>query len=762
MTSPITEPPTAETANLTATNTFPAAGGTSTEETEAAEVPGPPTDASAFPEAATDGASELPVDETPDQGALSVPDDQPEEQWSASPDAEHEQVPTRDSRVDMRIGRNYGLAVGQWYEAIQRYSGAELTKEWRAGELKDYVQIANETELLNLLRDKKVLVLHAKEPGSGRWTAALRLLSKFENPQLTIRRIQRETSTSFSISGLRGHRNTGWILDLRDPDESISANGDLGHELLQIGDLDADGSHLVVLVGTGLWERIGRGAEKLAHTVEFPGPLKLCSALLDSSKVTKADAWAEKFRQGVEPLSSAKIFTWSRVFASSYREFETKNGRSPLPDVEKDVEEIAKIVRSAASGWMETLTAWHIEPGRTSYDRNYLLLAAVYDGAPIEFVHRKIASLAEALGEKGEQAEPLEGQQGPGLVQLARQINAELLPDGSLRFPGPGFAEAVVRYFWIDRPHLVNDFMKWTVGLTLVLGHEQGSQIAERMVPWVLHQAQAAKSTQLLRLVVTEWSQDENLAVHAHDLLVMACLDQQIGSRSRKAISTWPGQKETGAYLLKTLARVFATLAPAHKQMLGRLGEIASSSKAGVPEAVGEAVHDLWVDEEFRSTLSDTLTSWFEAEQEQLRRAATSAFLQLASQRNSEDDLILLPELRASDWITRGWRAVLEERQPGQLAHQAFEIWLDTAATAAPSTSPIFDTLANAVHDTPGDDLRGRRHLNLVRLGERWVLQSNVLDEQERSRIRYELEGRTQFKDPHRPTSPAEEESPVA
>lgn len=129
---------------------------------------------------------------------------------------------------------------------------------------------------------------------------------------------------------------------------------------------------------------------------------------------------------------------------------------------------------------MDTLTDWHIKADRTSYDRNYLLLAAVYDGEPIGDVHSKIASLAQALGETGQQAKPLTGQQGPGLVQLARQINAELLSNGSLRFPGPGFAEAVVRYFWIDRPHLINDFMKWTVGLTLTLGHEQGSRIAER------------------------------------------------------------------------------------------------------------------------------------------------------------------------------------------------------------------------------------------------------------------------------------------
>ena len=82
---------------------------------------------------------------------------------------------------------------------------------------------------------------------------------------------------------------------------------------------------------------------------------------------------------------------------------------------------------------MEVLAQWHEASGRTSYNRNYLLLAAVYDGAPIDAIHRQVASLAQALGEKGDQAEPLVGQQGPGLIQLTRQIKAELLPDGSLR-----------------------------------------------------------------------------------------------------------------------------------------------------------------------------------------------------------------------------------------------------------------------------------------------------------------------------------------
>jgi hypothetical protein len=57
--------------------------------------------------------------------------------------------------------------------------------------------------------------------------------------------------------------------------------------------------------------------------------------------------------------------------------------------------------------------------------------------------------------------------------------------------------------------------------------------------------------------------------------------------------------------------------------------------------------------------------------------------------------------------------------------------------------------MVSAVHDTPTDHLRGQRFLNLVRLAEHWTLQSDVLDNQERDKIRHELLRRTQQADPH-------------
>ena len=81
------------------------------------------------------------------------------------------------------------------------------------------------------------MVLFADHPGSGRWTAALRLLSTVSEDRLTIRRIRRESGDNFVMAGLRRDRRTGWILDLRDPDESMPVKADFGYELHQNRDL---------------------------------------------------------------------------------------------------------------------------------------------------------------------------------------------------------------------------------------------------------------------------------------------------------------------------------------------------------------------------------------------------------------------------------------------------------------------------------------------------------------------------------------------
>jgi hypothetical protein len=78
-----------------------------------------------------DTESQRQVDDTADQ----APDDPSEQLSTPVPATEHEQVVVAGSQVDIKVNRNDGQVIGQWYEAVQRRSGAELSKEYVEGEL---------------------------------------------------------------------------------------------------------------------------------------------------------------------------------------------------------------------------------------------------------------------------------------------------------------------------------------------------------------------------------------------------------------------------------------------------------------------------------------------------------------------------------------------------------------------------------------------------------------------------------------------------
>ncbi|MEU3620409.1 hypothetical protein ABZ725_50340 [Streptomyces sp. NPDC006872] len=661
---------------------------------------------------------------------------------------------------------NHGTLIGQLFEAVQRHSGAPLPDAWVQRELANYLPVGNEKDLAALLEEHRVLVLTADHLGSGRWTTALRLLTTVPGESLTVRRIRRDPGDSFSTEGLKGKKHTGWILDLRDTAENIPAACDFGLELCHHDDLLADGSYLIVIAGTDLWERTGLGAGHLARTPKPPEPADLFTHYLHSAGIDNPRSWADdhRLRQGLSHLRPGQVADWARTLVQAEAQYRAATGRGTQPGSDGFDKVITTLTR-AASGWMDVLTDWHSEPGRTSYDRNYLLLAAVYDGAAIDNVHEKIASLAVAFKEKEEGSARPTGQQGPGLIQLARQIDAEPLPDGTLRFAGPAYAEAVVRYFWRDRPELTEAFTKWTARLCLELKPTPRTQLAQRMAPWILHHTQAARSTRLLRLVADDWAQDDILAQHTHDILVAAILDPQIGQLARNATNRWADNDDSSPRLLRTLAKVYQTLTPVNpEQMLRRLGGLALSSarsaKEEVAEAVGEAIDVLWSNDKLRPQVRETLGLWFASDNQGLQHSASSAFLHLALQKDPSGAPALLAadETAVPDWVVRGWRTALESDQPSPLAHRASSAWLDTAASLPDTTEQITTTLARAVHDTAGDRLRGLRFLNLVRLAERWLIQTQPSRQEHCNKIHTVLMQQTQSADPRRLPGPRDHE----
>ncbi|MBV2151274.1 hypothetical protein [Kitasatospora sp. SUK 42] len=654
-------------------------------------------------------------------------------------------------QVGLHAGVNHGQMIGQLFEAVQRHSGAPLSAEYIERQLQGYLPIGNESDAQRILQENQVLVLFADRSGSGRWTAALQLLAGYQK-LLKVRRIRRDSGDSFSMEGLRGHKRTGWILDLRAEDESLPAQCDLAAELHDVDALRTDESYLIVVMSKAIRTQSGIDLDELALTPEPPNGIELFAKCLTEAKAPLAEALAKepRFTTDLLQLPPGRIVAWARTVAAAAIGYQAAVGR-PLTPTDDDFTKVAAAAGSAVDGWLEELVTWHSAAGRTSYERNYLLLTAVFEGEAIPEVHKKVASLASALGEKGERAARLAGQQGPGLFELARQINATLLPDGRIRYPGPGYAEAVVRYFWRDRPDLNHAFTAWTAELCKELGKAEGIRLATRMIPWIQHHLQSTRSTRLLQRVVADWSADGDLAPIAHTLLVGAALLPQVDRLTLDAIDTWLDKGDTPASLLQTLARTCQSLAPAHPtRMLRRLGVLADSTADGVADAVGNAVNALWSDEDLRPRLHTTLVSWLDSPHESLRDAAASAFLNLAQQEfEGVPALLYEPGTPAAPWVVTGWRTVLEALDPSPLAHRAGQAWLNSAATVPGSQEQILATLVSAVHDTPTDYLRGQRVMNLTRLAERWLLLSTVVDEAGRSALRLSLGARLQEADPH-------------
>ncbi|OKI98965.1 hypothetical protein AMK18_23815 [Streptomyces sp. CB01249] len=689
--------------------------------------------------------------------------------------ADRDPAPSRAGRpagayASVHADTNHGTQIGQWFEAVQRHSGAPLPPETVERDLADYVSIENEVELSRLLEHNRTLVLFADHRGSGRWTAALHLLATRPGEVLTLRRIRREPGDSFSAEGLKGHKRTGWILDLRAREESIPPSCDFGLELMQADDLRDDGSYLVVILRTDLWNRIGYGAGDLARRPHPPTPASLLLKYLSSGGIADPKQWVDdhRIKEKLAGLRPGQVREWAQTLVRAESDYRTTTGRSTEAGSD-GFNEAIDAANKAVSGWMDVLTDWHSKDGRTSYDRNYLLLAAVYDGEPVDNVHDRILSLARALGEKSDTSTRLTGQQGPGLIQLAHQLDAELRPDGTLRFPGPGFAEAIVRYFLMDRPELIDKFIRWTAQLCVDLAAPKAEKLAERLAPWILHHAQAARSTRTLLVVATNWSADGLLDRHAHGLLVTAALDSEIGQLTRNATSNWI--EKGNAPLLKTLAHVFQSVTPAHpEQMLRRLGDLASSldqrvqfdieERAGVADAVGAAVDGLWVDDGLRSLLRKTLNTWFASDHKGQQQAAGSAFLYLALQRDDTGWLVLLSSSEDSipDWVIRGWRIALEAEEPTSLTRRACAAWLDAAVAHPGAADLIVSTMVRAVHDSPRDYLRGLRFLNLVRLAEHWVSEEDAPNREARHRSHATLMRSVREADPHRGRSQSEGE----
>ncbi|MFJ8826059.1 hypothetical protein ACIREE_30350 [Streptomyces sp. NPDC102467] len=607
---------------------------------------------------------------------------------------------------------------------IRRLRGTTLTEIEIEDCLRAYVANSDdETAIAKILGQRRIVVLTGAD-GSGRFTTALRMLR--QRVGNAIRQVRREPGTPFDAAGLT-EEGTGWILDLR----AEAPHAGFGRELADDCDEVPDGSFLVVLMSTAAWTQCGRGAVDLSHEIVGPSPIAVLEKLLESAPLAIGHrTWTGDtvIAKGVKGLVPGQIANWADAIVTT-EELERDAGRL-TPTTARDQLYIAKLISSVvkvAENWRSTLLDWHHRHQDSDY-RNFLLAAAVLEGSSAQTIYRAAENLAQKFDEE---PTPRPGQKGLGVIALTDAADADLLPDGKIRFRYHHQAEAVVDYFLDDRPHLLKRFTTWTAAQVSALEDKEAAGfLAQRVIHWTVRYTARHRTTRLLKELADQWSTKQEQA--ACDMLVLAALDNHAGSLARNAYRRW-ARGEAGALsdtFTIVLIRACRRLIDVHPtSMLGRLAELATltvddSRQRGdaVTEAIGEALNTLWDQDTQRPAIRMQLRQWAADPHSPQGTAAQNTFAHLAQRRSTSSPALLTDTDQDRAWLTGMWRNALPTiGEPPQSVATAFGYWMQTALEQPDLRDDIEQIFREAVHADPDPYYSGSRHVAMQKLLFSWA-----------------------------------------
>ncbi|MGW4830249.1 hypothetical protein ACWEOG_21875 [Amycolatopsis japonica] len=276
---------------------------------------------------------------------------------------------------------------------------------------------------------------------------------------------------------------------------------------------------------------------------------------------------------------------------------------------------VATVV-AARRNWRRQLLDWHRADGRTSFQRNFLVSAAAQPGAPVAHVYAGTVRLAEALGEgKGQ---PLETQVHPGVIDLVDAAVADLTDKDTVEFDRVGWDDAVLEYFWVDRPLSRAKFLKWLAG-TVVKPREQGAlesltesqrqelaaRIAHLAVQWAVRQKRALP----LEAVAETWRGKPVWQTFIATLDLAAVQPTSTGYL-HEMLLRWAksGEPARAQAVAEVCSREFGSKHTG--KALRRLKHAAGSPDTDVIEAVQAAVLTLWRDASVRQALFAEVIAW--------------------------------------------------------------------------------------------------------------------------------------------------------
>ncbi|WP_424528745.1 hypothetical protein ACOZ38_03395 [Sphaerisporangium viridialbum] len=601
--------------------------------------------------------------------------------------------------------------------------------------------------LYDHLRDPgSVLVLNSLS-NSGRTTTAHALLAQlyFNGDIDGAREISFGGSKEFPVKRLPHENRQGFLLELP-PDEEESAFqvsdrfgsriGALSHELSKRD------NRLIVLTEPEQWRRICISAPNgIAPMYKRPRAEAIASKWVIAEEPGfpiarwMADPDIAELFEGAKPLDALQIVD---LMLKAYRadvdtlptlQSLTRKQANGSGEGEVFRRQVLSVV-AARRNWREQLLDWHKQAGRSSFERNFLLAASVLRGAPVAHIYAKVAVLCDTLGE-GEIK--IMGQMAPGVVELVDAVDAELGDNGIISFSRPGWDDAVLEYFWIDRPLARLQFLEWLAeaprrdpqGVMETITQDEREALAERIGAFALRWAVRHRRPDPLRMLAEKWyaaGSTDNRMKRLWSVLINILASAAIRDASAPYIHTmlltWSKNKNPA--LQKAVVAVCSDeFGRVHTgKALRRLKYAGESEDPDVVAALRTAVRNLWEDPSVRQTLFGYIITWCRS-QDGNALAGRRAFGILAGATSLRDsDLPALLEksdegdfIPTADMLSTGWRALLDHEptmeESGE-AERAVALWM----TAALEREDVCDRIIHALSKSvDGKDSQRRRDL---------------------------------------------------
>lgn len=398
----------------------------------------------------------------------------------------------------------------------------------------------------------RVVVLAAEEGGHD--FAARALLHACAG--LKPRRIGPRSGPKVQPAELAYRKGSAWLLNLTDL-EDVDWD-DLLEHLAGLGDeLKAQHSVLVAVVNTAdldssLIRKHGLKELRRPDPYQvFERHLALELRAVEVAAPTKTPAaWAAYFqgkqRLDSEPpavavrLGAAVVFAerhWAGLTPGMRQElhedFTAKKRLAENADADACVEVLAA---DRFGSWAIELDLWNLDHLDQPLLKAFQLAAALLpSGDPVAARTAAIDLLERAFPED----RPPRSLDGPGVRLMAGMIGAELR-DGAIFFPRPGYREAIVRYFWEDRPQIHQELLAWMMHLAAVADKDDQQELTDRIGAIALDHAQQTGKLAFLTDVVTAWAgSGADTLPAAADLLEKAASANGIASAVRTLMLNW-------------------------------------------------------------------------------------------------------------------------------------------------------------------------------------------------------------------------------